>query len=285
MSDKKVYSYNGKEAKYIQELPNGKHLVTVEYFTVDDFGDEICAGTDTQIWDRVFDSPPITRYAEELNDYIETIKTKQQTVRELLDKESELRGSISNIEKEIKTRQEAIKKHKGLENLHLFIEGKITKFLVIKNHKWEVKDFDETLAINDRFDKGKIRLLSLFGDSKGDLEWRLSQYYDGSGSYTMAIPCVSESDAREKAIEYFKKELDAHAHSGGAYIDLTLIDESQKLGLEIPDELLIKYKNKKMIVLKRIIDDYKKNIESNKNSILSYESNILNIQNELNELQ
>jgi hypothetical protein len=41
-----------------------------------------------------------------------------------------------------------------------------------------------------------LRLLTLFGDTKGDLQWRINRYSDGSGSSNIEVfPCHNEEEA------------------------------------------------------------------------------------------
>lgn len=78
-----------------------------------------------------------------------------------------------------------------------YLDGKITHFVCSGYQMaFEIKTWEE-LAVyqEDRRDKG-VKLLTLFGNSKGDTEWRLNQYRDGSGCNSTVFPCTSEDEAR-----------------------------------------------------------------------------------------
>lgn len=106
-------------------------------------------------------------------------------------------SSARNAEREIEDRLKKLAKYKGLERLEAFIDGKITHFVVIDYNGVNVKTFEE-LAVyrqDDRRAPDGIKLLTLFGDSKGDLSWRLDQYRVASSSDMEVIPCISEEEA------------------------------------------------------------------------------------------
>jgi hypothetical protein len=98
------------------------------------------------------------------------------------------------------------KRWRALNRIEDFIDKKITHLAVFGYGAPKVATFDE--AMRD-FEYGRfsndIKLLCLFGKSNGDLEWRVNQYYDGSGSWKEVIPCQSEAEALTAVKEHTEK--------------------------------------------------------------------------------
>ena len=93
-------------------------------------------------------------------------------------------------------RMEALQQYEGLQHLEDFILGKVTHYVVTE--RWQVPriiDFDDTEAEYAR--NREKRLLTLFGNSEGNLAWQLNRYADGSGGSTQVIPCRSLEEAQE----------------------------------------------------------------------------------------
>jgi len=66
-----------------------------------------------------------------------------------------------------------------------------------------IETFEDALTASGVFYRQKPRLLTLFGSSKGELNWGLNNYSDGSGIHEKAIPCTSYNEAVAVASEMF----------------------------------------------------------------------------------
>jgi hypothetical protein len=99
------------------------------------------------------------------------------------------------------------------EHLHLlrdFLAGKVTHYAFPCSYDPEIRSLEENKAFQTDSDYGRttieaIKLVSLWGNSDGNLEYRLHTYKDGSGGNVTIIPCRS----RKEAVAVLQKELDA----------------------------------------------------------------------------
>lgn len=129
-------------------------------------------------------------------------------VEEYKSQVNELKDEIKRLEEEVENRKGERRmydvlcsQHDALKNLFDFIEGKVSHYVEVPSYGvakiYEREEAKETIFKRE----GKQRLLSLFGKSNGDLQWRINQYSDGSGSYYKVYPCKSLEDSHEKARE------------------------------------------------------------------------------------
>lgn len=83
-----------------------------------------------------------------------------------------------------------------LKTLEAFVAGEITH--IVAGHEYgapRIREFSAELAGQSDCDRSNIKLLSLFGRTDGNMEWRLHQYSDHSGSATTVIPANGYADA------------------------------------------------------------------------------------------
>jgi hypothetical protein len=106
------------------------------------------------------------------------------------------RAELAQFEREEAERRLRIARHEGLARLDDWVSGKITH--VVRLHRNEAHRVVPIadLADDDRYDRVKaLKLLTLWGKTNGDLNWRLSAYSDGSGNDIEVVPFSSEDDA------------------------------------------------------------------------------------------
>lgn len=241
-----VYLLDGRECEYVATA-NDRHIVRPIYDT--DQGpwlgqDEIVSG--------VFVNPPTERL--------------QAEVRDLEDKIAALRAShmeatreVSDSEREVKQRIARLAKFKTLERIEDYIEGRITHFVVTHEYglSVEVQTADEALKTVDRYVSKDMRLLCLFGNTKGDFTWRVNRWSDGSGSWEEKQPFCSEGEAIEYAREICRDRLAAavsQTHTGQWG---SLFDSCRKLGLVIPQAMLDRHQADQQAGAKKAVEDAK----------------------------
>lgn len=141
---------------------------------------------------------------------------------------TEVREALANAESDLSAKQrdvlarlEKLQSYDGLQRIEDWLDGKITHFVIrsgYSSNKVQVKTADETLQCEDRGRfNGEMKLLCLYGTSsrysarpKPTVEWRLNQYYDGSGSWTGVYPASSEEEAVKIAHGMLKEIFDAY---------------------------------------------------------------------------
>jgi hypothetical protein len=96
-----------------------------------------------------------------------------------------------------------------------------------------------------------LRLLSLFGNSKGDLFYKINKYNDGSGSDTKIFLFKTLKEAKEKLKELYENKK--------SYDDET-IEIYKKHNLTFNKEKLKKYKQEQINFQKELIEQTKKQL-------------------------
>lgn len=163
---------------------------------------------------ELFKEPPRTKYDEEI--------VRLRSEKDALSQENtKLKIEAFNAEKDVKARLDKLKKYKGLEYLEDFIEGRVTHFILDHTNNYRIvtledDDMHQTDRWGCRLKREGLKLISLFGQSNGDLTWKVNQYRDGSGSiWSEIVPCTSHEDAVERRRILIADQLsDALGYSG-----------------------------------------------------------------------
>ena len=121
-----------------------------------------------------------------------------------------LRAEESGVRLKIEAVQEAAKFAcaEQLDMLKMFLAGDITHLLISPSYSPRIVAFDSLLLEPDEYSRYEyLKLLTLFGNSKGSLSWRLNDYRDGSGSWTEIYPARSYADALRIAQEQLDRRV------------------------------------------------------------------------------
>lgn len=151
-----------------------------------------------EIVDKLFEKPPVEVVDEQ-------IAAKLAELAEIEERHSKAFMEINSVERTAKARLDKFKKFAGLELLEDFIDKKITHFVQAPDDTsfdFKIVSFDDVIKSKDRYANGaELRLVTLFGRSNGDLQWRVDQYYDGSGGSRQCIwPCRDEQHAKDTIV-------------------------------------------------------------------------------------
>jgi len=175
--------------------------------------------------------------------YLEELKIKRQL-------------EISNLERDVERRLAKLKKHKALERVEDFLDSKITHY--VKNYYGRLSLSKFENEVSEGYNHSKhLRLLSLFGDSNGDLEWKLNQYSEGSGDSTLVYPACS----LEEAIEILYKEYLIQLEKTKANPTADLIAIANEYSFSVPEAYLSLFKQKKLEGLKKAIQERKSSLK------------------------
>ena len=207
------------------------------------------------ITNEIFDVPPTRVLCAE-------VKKLEEEAKRLQDVIWKSRQEIREIEEEKNKTLEKVKKYQGLEHIEDFIEGKITHYLTFKYGDPEIISFKDTF-VEDNYSRirNTHKLLTLFGNSQGNLSWGLNEYKDGSGSNTEVIPCISLEDAKEKAQQWLDV-LDPEQHPSKETILF-----AKEYGLKLPDWYVPKYKNRNDEYNKRSLKELEEKLSNFKAQI------------------
>lgn len=228
---------------YVAAITTDNEYV-VEGMIAQIYGDEVYEDRgETWIESKLYAKPPTKVLDEE-------IQRKRAEVAELDKRHQELTMSAITAEREVKDRLDKLAKYKGLELVEDFIEGRITHVVIVDYRGVTVGKFDELTAYFDdehlwRRKQEGFKLISLYGRSKGDLEFRLHDYPDGSGSTKAIYPFMSEEDAIAKrnellleSVERSRAYISDRANPKHPYHVSVAVTNALKYGLSIPDDLM-----------------------------------------------
>jgi hypothetical protein len=141
------------------------------------------------------------------------------------------RQEIHQVSAEYRTLTEKMKRVPALRRIEEIIDGKITHVVVIDHGSIAVKTADQALQARDYGRLDGMRLLTLLGNSKGDLWWGMNEYRDGSGSLTTVMPCTSEEEASESARDHASKLLQSRIINGEDYWIATTAKSCRELNV------------------------------------------------------
>lgn len=168
-----------------------------------------------------------------------------------------------NAEKQNADRLAKLKRFSALSRIEEFLEGKITHFVTRPQYGGRilVQTFEETMHCKNDYGlfDGDLKLLSLFGtrkynpehgNAKGDLLWKVNQYYDGSGSgWHIVQPCISEDEAKAVAAGWLEERWAEHRSlkdkQTRSHWLKDYIESAEKIGLTVPDDIIADFEAKK----------------------------------------
>lgn len=241
------YLENGYE---VEVLASGDFGFLVRYLYDEE---DAISETDTHVVSRVYDEPPTPRIAK--------VHTElQQAVDALRAERNELQQQIAEARRNEGARINKLKQHKSLQLLEDFLDGKITHYAEWTSYSAPriIELASKDAKCNCSYYCKDLRLLSLFGKSNGDLEWQLSHYSDGSGSYgATVIPCTS----REQALSAIRDYITDLAAKTKDKPEIRVIEYAATYGVELPAEYHADVMKNKVAVLRENIQKKRDNLQ------------------------
>jgi FtsZ-binding cell division protein ZapB len=225
-----VFNEHGQRFVYVAES-DGDHIVRP---TVETDEEEQWEGNPVTLR-KIFASAPRDVYDK-------TIQALDMKVSELQEKRRALEEELRKSKQDETERKKRIMTNAALERIDDFLAGKITHF-VYGEYGVEIKTFEESTSDPDRRERD-VKLLSLYGRSKGDLAWKLNDYYDGSGSWRHVYPCSSLEDATNLAKRLIETKYEEWRKDGkNSYWLTSVVASSVKFGIPIPKDVRTEIKN------------------------------------------
>lgn len=168
------------------------------------------------ICDKLFRKAPIAKKAEELEDLLKAITAAK----------IELASVNAKIHETEKTSKEILKRCAALPPLQLavdYLEGNTDKWMcvVINYRSCTVHKLTDYLTYEDTYDyknRFKLKLLSLFGNTGGQVTWGMSAYTDGSGSTVQLRVFESTAEAQDFVRQYVTKLIGEALHNGNLWM-------------------------------------------------------------------
>ena len=227
------YSDNGQELEYVAHTSGG-HIVLPVYENGDcSFSEPSQYTGEPFVIRNVYTKPPIEKKLKEIAELDSKLAAKKAELNSVSEE-------IHKFAREEKDRAQRIKRHKQLELLDFWLQDKITHFAMVPEYG-EIFVTTKEIALKKSYSYDRdIKLLTLYGSSKGDLTFRISQYSEGSGSSMTCWPFTNEQDATVYAQKIISERLDrALADIKVNVRDYAeLIKNAEKLGVGVPEELI-----------------------------------------------
>ncbi len=237
----KVYSIRGTEAEFVSEF-NSKFLVNVIYEGEDG---EFCSSR-IETWDEIFFTPPVEKLhkeVEELNNNLQLLRNELILVKkDRQEHDSTLRQRINEL-----------KQYEQLEYLEKFLKNEVTHY-VIYTYGYSIVDLKDTVSEYCDDYKKEFKLLTLFGSTNGDLQWKLNYYRDGSGGWDVVVPCFSFEEAKETLKKMIDEVFNLWRIDNKNCRQLSYaVEACKKYKFEIPEDVfLFVQKTKKQSIQKQI---------------------------------
>jgi hypothetical protein len=224
-----VFDIHGRCASYLAPSSDG-HVVEPIYEHED--GDGTYYGK-PEVWREVFRSPPTKKLHKEVAELEAQLNA---TRTELYQVQEQRRAE----DKAYAARLNERKRFAQLQTLDDYLAGKITHFFSVDGYgeRMSIQTFDEFMVSSeDRYER-KLRLLSLFGGSKGDLSWYVDRYSDGSGgSNGRCFPATSYGDAVNQAAQWLNGRYADLRTKEKKHASLDLAKSAERFGLTVPEDV------------------------------------------------
>lgn len=265
-----VYSRSGQRAKYVCSVLSKfttEHFVKPEVeFGLPD-GEVESSFEGAAIWHEFFLTPP----RQVLDKGIAALSAKAEVLRlEVQKLTREHAETKREIEKDLEARAARLARHDQLKQLDDFITKGVACYVVDNIYgEIEVLNFGDTRS--EYGGRDSFRLLSLFGNSNGQLDWRLNTYSDGSGSYTECIPCASKDDARAAIAERLNARWEGWRNGTKTNYLSAYVKAAVAHGLPIPEDVAAQ-------IVKDESERKAKNLECAEKALAEAQSNLAKAQ-------
>lgn len=192
----------------------------------------------------VWDAAPVEVYDKR----IEELQAKEAFYGKRI---KELQQEVARLESATQVRAAKYAAIPELRQLDQFIAGKITHYVHVQ--KWyspRITAFSEEVSEYSDNERGlgKMRLLTLYGKSNGNLEWQLNQWTDGSGLNYTVIPCCSLEEAKAVLQAEFDKRFVDSASA-------TLLNDADAAGVQVPDDFRQRVRDEQIKQARKTVDE------------------------------
>lgn len=269
---------DGRKVAVVGSL-NSVEFIVQEIFVTKE-GDEIPSGE--RFTTKSLHDAPVESYAKREAGKIE------QNLQKLKADEEKIKAEIRKLEDKRKMNQQIVdcirNLTKSFENFDVqYMADVLTGNIkyAIQINEWGVNEpieFEEAIAYKDRGRFESLKLLSVFGRSNGELSYKISEYYDGSGSRREYIFARDKTELKGIYEEIYRNLQVLYSGSERTVKEVLSVNSMKiliKYGVEIPLEI------KEAIVSREISQ---KEETKNKTDI-NYAREKINYENEIKELK
>lgn len=264
------YTTDGKKVIVIGDLNQTDKIVQEIFVTKD--GDEIPSGerfVERNLLDEPAKSWRETRL-EELEMIFENTELMWKdkitsTEREKKRCYEDLKVKVNWLRKVAKQPLESQIKE-IINNISIFLSD-TEKWVFKGGYDWGISNFDKDI-ISHYDSEVFFRLLSLYGDSNGEITWKINRWEDGSGSDSEELYFFDDYDKAKSCAQKFITSKDEYSWGD--------IDKANKLGLVLDKKKVDDRVQKTKIQLLEDIDKEEKKISEIKKSLTDLENKYIN---------
>jgi len=248
------FTTDGKKVAIVGKL-NAQETIVQEIF-VTESGAEVPQGENFVVR-SLLDEPAKSWKAKSLEDEERTYNQKRDYYKREIDN---LRNRQSQLIEDLKAKVNSLK----LMNQNLTAESlePVYDFLTNRFTHVVLNDYGQPDIIEmEKFHTGNsygLKLISIYGDDKGDLQFRINNYKDGSGSWKGFVPFKSY----DAALEYLASVL-----TGKEKIDERDIEKAKKYGVKLDPEKIEAARIYAVSQQEQYIERAKKSIEEMQDKI------------------
>jgi hypothetical protein len=251
-----LFAPNGRKVEFVAPFDGGFLVKRRTVFYEND--EEYESFNEAAVETKLFRKPPVAKFADEVTALTATAATLKAEIAQL----KQQRLEDQRVGKEFLDR---CARHSQLSRLADFIDGKITHVVTLQYGSVIISTFAEAFQIMEgryhlRWDGKSLKLLTLFGDTKGNLQWQINSYTDSSGSGRETYPCCSEQEAKETAARVVASRWDDVRKHPWQDPATNTINSADALGLEVPADV-------RQIVRQSKIDNKRSHIASSQESL------------------
>jgi len=213
-----MFLAGGHEVELVEGLKNGRFVVRKIY----DDGEESFLGEEIVV-DKVYKSPPTERLAK-------TVTTLEESIKKLTVELNAIQAKMSNERAEYSRLLGVFSRIPSLQYIERFINDDFTHYVMVGYE--EIKIVPKEDMVSKYEDDGKLRLLTLFGRTNGDLQWKINEYSDGSGSWKEIYPAISH----DEAVEIAKALIAGLVSDKQKRPMMWVVESAKRFGADIPEE-------------------------------------------------
>lgn len=163
----------------------------------------------------------------------------QATLEDLRQQILARKRDLQDFENGYDDRMARLKQHESLRRLDDFIAGQITHYVEISYGPPTIVSFEDAKTDDATDKRDKLKLLTLFGRTNGNLEWGLNRYSDGSGPDATVFPCTSYDEAVEVAGKLFAEHAEkALAPDNRTYPRRDWVEQASEYGITMTPDYL-----------------------------------------------
>lgn len=230
------YTTDGKKVLVVGKL-NAEQTIVQEVFVASN-GQEVPSGENFVVG-SLHDEPLVSwksKKLKELEAHYEKTKADWEIRISKLQKESRQHEQKLLHKAKALLHFELQADPKQMRVLQMFMAGEINFFYTRQFNHGQILTWDSAYQRADG-NEGRIesiKLVSLFGDSKGDLSYRIADYSDGSGNWRTIVPFATYEEALAHAQKDFDELAEQYVNSeGAASLDIPRWSRIEGLGVPV----------------------------------------------------